>query len=269
MTNKMRAAIIKKDISNITGNKRNLSAIIIVSLVMTVLLPLVFILVIHLSPVDSPDMMDFYRLMGTNLPDLENIDHDSLKSLLIFLILNNIVPLFFLLIPVMASSVMAADSFVGEKEKKTLETLLYCPLPLKDIFRSKVLAAFLLSIAVCFFSFFIMLIAVESLLFILTGKLVMLSINWLIIMFLVSPAAALISISLIVRGSSKAQTSEEAQQTSLFLIMPVILLILGQFMGVMMLNSIVFFAIGALLALIALLLFKGSFGKINYETVLK
>jgi len=269
MTNKKRAAIIKKDITNITGNKRNLVAIIIVSLVMTVFLPLVFILTIHLSPVDSPDMMDFYRLMGIAGIDYENIDYESLKHSLTELIMNNIIPLFFLLIPVMTSSVMAADSFVGEKEKKTLETLLYCPLPLKDIFRGKVLASFLLSMAVCFFSFLIMLVVTELLLFFMTGKLIMPGVNWLVMMFLVSPAAALISISLIVRSSSKAQTSEEAQQTSLFLIMPLLVIMMGQFMGVMMLSSIIFFAIGALLALIAFLLFRGAFGKINYETVLK
>lgn len=41
-----------------------------------------------------------------------------------------------LMIPVMASSVMAASSFVGEKEKHTLETLLYSPLSLKQLFQS-------------------------------------------------------------------------------------------------------------------------------------
>ena len=62
-------------------------------------------------------------------------------------------PLYFLIIPIMAATVMSATSFVGEKEKQTLETLLYCPLSLKQIFRAKVLASFLLSMLVSGISF--------------------------------------------------------------------------------------------------------------------
>ena len=58
------------------------------------------------------------------------------------MILNYILPVFFLIIPVMAASIMSASAFVGEKEKHTLETLLYCPLSVKQIFCAKVMASF-------------------------------------------------------------------------------------------------------------------------------
>jgi len=80
---------------------------------------------------------------------------------------------------------------------------------------------------------------------------------------------ALISINIIVRGSAKSQTSEEAQQSSLFLILPVILLIIGQFTGIMMLGPHIFLILGAATALIAVLLFKGSFGSYSYEKLLR
>lgn len=54
---------------------------------------------------------------------------------------------------VRASSVMAASSFVGEKEKHTLETLLYSPLSLKQLFQSKILAGFLVGMMVSYISF--------------------------------------------------------------------------------------------------------------------
>ena len=69
------------------------------------------------------------------------------------LVLNKIMPAFFLLIPVMASSVMAANSFVGEKEKHTLETLLYSPLSLKQLFQSQMLAGFSVGMLVSYISF--------------------------------------------------------------------------------------------------------------------
>jgi len=164
---------------------------------------------------------------------------------------------------------MASGSFVGEKEKSTLETLLYCPLSLKDIFNAKILASFLLSMAVSVFSFIVMILVTETLLFILTGSIIMPNINWIIILLLVSPAAAVISINLIVRNSAKAQSSEEAQQSSLFLMLPVTLLIVGQFTGIMMISVKLFLLIAAVLAVIAALTFKSSFRKFNYEALLR
>jgi len=258
-------AIIKKDITSVTSNKRMMTALIIVALMMSVVVPVTFLLTIIFIPEDSPDMRDMITLLGSTVITEES----SMQNMLINMILNYVVPLFFLLIPIMASSVMASSSFVGEKEKKTLETLLYSPLPLKDIFNAKIFAAFLLSMAVSVLSFIIMIIIFETLLFILIKTMIMPNINWLIMMLLVSPAMSLISINLIVRGSAKAQTSEEAQQSSLFLILPVTLLITGQFTGIMMLGPHIFLILGAATALIALILFRGSFGNYSYEKLLR
>jgi len=265
MISKTQTAIIKKDIGGITANKRMLTALIIVPLVMAVMLPAIFIFTILFTPADSPDMQQMLQMFDFS----KMKKSDNVQKILLELILNYIMPLFFVMIPIMASSVMAASSFVGEKEKNTLETLLYCPLSLKDIFSAKILASFLLSMAVSVSSFIIMMITVQVLLFIFMGSMVLPNINWLIMMLLVSPAAALIAINLIVRGSAKAQSFEESQQTSVFLILPVILLVMGQFTGIMMISALLFFIIGAALALIAVFMFKGAFGKFNYEALLR
>jgi len=269
MINKMQIAIIKKDIFGITANKRMLTVLITVPLVMTVVLPLIFILMVLLMPVDSPDMLEMMQLLKSSYPQINELSDDTIKNALIDMIMNNVIPVFFILIPVMASSVMASGSFVGEKEKSTLETLLYCPLPLKKIFNAKILASFLLSMAVSVISFIVMMIVTETLFFILTDSIITPNVNWVIILLLVSPAAAMISISLIVRKSAKAQSSEEAQQSSLFLVLPVVLLIVGQFTGLMMISVKLFLLIAAVLALIAALTFKSSFRKFNYETLLR
>jgi ABC-type Na+ efflux pump permease subunit len=41
----------------------------------------------------------------------------------------------------MVSSVLAADSFAGEKERKTLEALLYTPTTDRELFTAKLLEA--------------------------------------------------------------------------------------------------------------------------------
>lgn len=134
------------------------------------------------------------------------------------LILNQIMPSFFLIIPIMASSVMAASSFVGEKEKHTLETLLYSPLSLGQLFQSKILAGFSVGMMISFSSFAAMLLVMELESFFLTGNLLLPAASWLAIMLLIAPAISLVAIAVTVRSSAKAQTIEEAQQRAVFLI---------------------------------------------------
>ena len=68
---------------------------------------------------DDPDIQKMLELLPMSLRS-GNMELD-----LMGMILNYILPVFFLIIPVMAASIMSASAFVGEKEKHTLETLLY------------------------------------------------------------------------------------------------------------------------------------------------
>jgi len=263
MISAMQITIIKRDLRSITSNKRLFSVLLIVPLVLTVVLPLIFILAIHFAPDDMGDLQKMLDL----LPSSGQLD--TMSRTLIALIINSIMPIFFMITPIMASSVMAASSFVGEKEKRTLETLLYCPLSLKQIFTSKVLASFILSMVVSFASFFAMLAVVEVATILTTGSMLLLDISWLVTMLVVSPAVSLLAITLIVSGSAKAQTMEESQQRAVFLILPLLLLIAGQFTGVILVNTWVLLGVGAVFAILALLFMKSSMRKFSYEILLR
>lgn len=262
MINSMEKAIINKDLRNMTANKRMLSVMLIVPLVFTVVLPSIFVFLIALTPIDSPD---FKQLLDI-LP--QSMQEGDLRESLISLLLNNILPIFFLIIPIMASTVMAAGSFVGEKEKRTLETLLYCPLSLKQIFNAKILASFILSMVVSLLSFVIMTLVVEIELVFTKGGMILPNISWLIVMLIIAPAISMIAITIIVRGSAKAQSFEESQQRSVFLILPIILLAAGQFTGILLVGSWLLLGIGIVLGAIALLTLRGAYGKFKYETLL-
>ena len=95
------------------------------------------------------------------------------------------------------------------------------------------------------------------------------SISWIIILLLVSPAIALIAVTLIVRGSAKAQSVEESQQGAIFLIIPVVLLIIGQFTGLLLLSSWILLILGVFCAILAWILLKKSMGRFTYEMLLK
>jgi len=255
-------AIIKKDFCGVANNRRLFSALLIVPLVLTIILPSIFVITIHFVP-DDPDVAKLLSL----LPEAARLE--SLELTLFSMILNYILPVFFLVIPIMAASIMAASAFVGEKERHTLETLLYCPLTLKQIFQAKVWASFLLSMLVSLISFTAMFLVIETELFFLMGRLLIPSVSWLVVMLLLSPAISLIAVTLIIRGSAKAQSVEESQQTAVFLIIPLILLIAGQFTGVLLMNVWILLGLGAACAILAWILLQKSMGRFTYEKLLQ
>lgn len=254
-------AMIYKDFRGVVSNRRLFASLLIVPIVLTVLLPSIFVIAGHFTP-DDPDLQQMLSLLP------ESMQESSLEQLIHRMLLNYILPVFFLMIPIMTASIMAASSFVGEKEKRTLETLLYAPLTLKEIFRAKVLACFLVSMLVSLISFAAMLLVLETELFFLTGSGLFPGISWLVILLLVSPAISLIAITLIVRQSAKAKTVEESQQGTVFLIIPIVLLAIGQFTGVLMLSVWVLLGLGVLCALVAGLLLKRAMGNFTYEKLL-
>ncbi len=261
-TKRAMLSVMKKDLFGITANRRLLVSMILVPLVLTVILPSVFVFLIHLTP-DDPDMQKLLELLPLEAQS------GSLELTVTGIILNDILPVFFLIIPIMAATITAASAFVGEKEKHTLETLLYCPLSVKQIFRSKVLASFLLSMAVSLLSFCCMMMVLEAELLLLMGSLLLPGVNWLLILVLVSPSLSLIAVTLIVRGSAKAKSVEESQQSAVFLILPILLLIVGQFTGLLLLNVWILLAAGAVCALLAWLLLKNCLSGFTCERLLQ
>ena len=245
------SAIIRKDFRGVAANKQLFTSLLVVPLVLTVLLPSIFMLAFTFAPED-PDVQKLLEL----LPPAAR--GESLELTVAGLLLNFILPVFFLIIPIMTASVMAASAFVGEKEKRTLETLLYCPLSVGQIFRAKVMASFCAMLAV-----------VELEAFFLMGSFLTPGVTWLIVLLLVAPALSLIAVTLIVRGSAKARSVMESQQSAAFLILPLVLLVAGQFTGVLLLSPWVLLALGAVCALLAWLLLKKCVGRFTYETLLK
>lgn len=260
--NTKQRALIKKDIRSITSNKQVFSVMLIVPLALTVVLPTIFVLVTLFAPDTASD----YEKLLAMLPMAEQVGDP--ENRILGLILNKVMPVFFMIIPVMASSVMAASSFVGEKEKHTLETLLYSPLSLNQLFQAKIIACFFVGMMVSVISFAAMILVVELEVILLLGTPILPDLCWLIVMLLVAPAISLIAINITVRGSAKSQTMEEAQQRAVFLIFPIIALVVGQFTGVIMINAWILLGVGIVVAFLAAWLMKGAVGKFTYEKLL-
>lgn len=261
--NARQLAVTKKDIRGVTLNKQVFAVLLVVPLALTIVLPSIFVLVTAFAP-DAAS--DFQKIL-----DMLPADNGarSQQQRIFGLILNNIMPVFFLMIPIMASSVMAASSFVGEKEKHTLETLLYSPLSLKQMFQAKILAGFSVGMMVSYISFAAMMLVLELEVFLLTGEALLPSSSWLAIMLLIAPAISLIAIAVTVRSSAKAQTIEEAQQRAVFLVFPILALLIGQFTGILLISAGLLWGVGAVLAALDVLLMRGAAGSFTYEKLLR
>lgn len=260
----MQSAILKKDIKTMTTNKRLFPVLLIVPIVFTVVLPTIFVLILSLTPVDTPNFKEILAI----LPGADT-SGDIRYNTIIFIV-NTMIPIFFIIIPIMASSVMAASSFVGEKEKKTLETLLYCPLPLQKIFSAKIFASLFLSMLTSLASFILMIITLQiELMLLLHHNLSFDILNWIIMLFIMAPSFSLLAITLIVNGSAKAQTIEESQQRAVFLILPIFLLLIGQATGILMINALILLIVSAIVLILTWMLMKRATHKFTYELLLK
>jgi len=256
-------AIIGKDIRSIVSNKSLLTGLIVVPLMFALVFPLMFTLILYFAPDQLDDIEPLLEILPASM-----ISDDMAKTTFLFLF-NAVMPMFFMLIPVLSSTIMAASSFVGEKEKSTLETLLYCPLSLRQIYQAKVWASFFFSTGITILSFLVMLIVMELGALLILESLILPGLSWLFTMLVVSPAVSLLSITFIVMISTKAKSMEDAQQRSVFLIIPILALIIGQFLGVMIVSAWYLLAIGVIFAVIAFIMMKKSTKNLSYEKLLK
>jgi len=177
---------------------------------------------------------------------LEQVPAGSLKDLLssfgsapqqaAFFIANYLLAPFFLLIPLMGASTVSADSFAGEKERGTLESLLFSPVSVTGLFLGKVLAAFLPAMTLALVTFMLAVIAVNAVAWPWMHRLFFPTLNWLPLLLLVIPLISIGAIFVNVFTSARANTFQAAYQLGGLVVLPIIGLLVGQLSGVLLLD---------------------------------
>lgn len=255
-------ALIRKDLVEIWNQKLVRGSLFVLPILMAVGIPLLFLLVSAFAPPDQlSDVEQFKNLLGTMLPDV------GARGQMFYIFTNFICPMLFVMVPLMSASVAASCAFVGEKERGTMETLLLSPLSVRKLFQVKVAGCALLSGAITLVSFvlFFIITVVGD---ILTGAPFFFNLNWLILVFLLSPALAILGITFLVMVSGKAKTTMEAMQVSGYIVFPVLLLFIGQITGLFLLSWWMLLMITAVIAAIDLILFNRGFSKFVAEKLL-
>ncbi|MBN1311773.1 MAG: ABC transporter permease [Anaerolineae bacterium] len=252
-------AIIRKDIKVVLRSKAVLLPIILVPLFIQVILPAALGLGVNLIPQSSSEMEDLAQMMSAMPPGLqEQLGSLDEKQLFLTLMLVYVFAPFFLIVPLMVSSVIAADSFAGEKERKTLEALLHSAITNQELLAGKLLAAWLPAIAVSLASFLLYGVIANAVGWPILGQIFFPTTMWFVLVLWVAPAVSGLGLGVTVLISSRVKTFQEAYQLGGIIVVPIVALVIGQAAGVLYLSSGFTFALGLIAWLIdAALLWLG------------
>ncbi|MBN1837459.1 MAG: ABC transporter permease subunit [Spirochaetales bacterium] len=245
-------AIMRKDLRSVTAEKMVLVPMIVVPLVLCVIVPgAITIAAVSLDEVLMTGVQYVEKLIPL-YPVPEELA--ALTDQVLFIILNYTFLPYFMLVPIMASSVIAANSIVGEKERKTLETLLYTPVTNREFLTAKLLASFVPAVLVSWIAFGGYFLTLNLIYGLVRGTLIVRSWIWLPAILLLSPGVSALGLSVTLLVSLKAKTYNEAQQTAGIIVLPFILLIVVQVAGLVTFRPALVVALAAILMALAYLI---------------
>lgn len=253
-------ALVRKDLRSVTASVQLWLPMLIVPLIIGIIMPSALLWAASRMELRSLGNISFLLesldalTHGGQIPQLASMPKDN-HRIVYYLAMYMFAPLF-LIIPVMASSILTANSFAGEKERKTLEGLLFTPISMNTLFKGKVLAALIPSILLSWVTFLIYGIIANILMYPMFGTLMFPNLNWIILVVWVVPACSLMVILLNVLISAKVRGFQEAYQLGGLIVLPLIALVAGQASGMLLIGPWMLVMIGAVLLLISVVLLR-------------
>jgi ABC-2 type transport system permease protein len=246
------AVIFHKDIDEFRSNLLITIPLFILPVVMAVVLP-----VVTIYPISNMDMsnysIDTERLENTSIHSPIPIESLSPKGLLVVLVLNAFVP-FFMIIPAVIPSVIAAHSFVGEKNHRTLEALLATPITESELLIGKALSAFIPSILASYLAFAMFCICTDILTYPVFGAYVLPDLFWLSLVGILTPLIATLSIVSNILISTKVSDVRAAQQLGSLVIVPVIVVFVLSGVRIVYIDAFMLYIFAIIIALLDFLI---------------
>ncbi|MBI5932789.1 MAG: ABC transporter permease subunit [Chloroflexi bacterium] len=264
-------AIAQKDLKEVRQNKAAWGPAIIVPLIFAILMPILFTVLPQVIPVEDVEreLGDMDVMLEAMPPALLALfDGLGLEQMFVLYMAGFMLAPLFLIMPLMFSTVVGSDSFVGERERKTMEALLYAPISDLELFLGKVLAAVIPAIGLSWITYLVYIIVVNVASYPLFGRIWFPLAPWWPMMFWLTPALAVLGISATVLISSRVKTFMEAYQMSASLVVLVLALVVGQVTGVLFLGVGTVLLIGSLVWLVDALLIYLSVSRFNRTSLI-
>lgn len=246
-------ALLRKDWAEILRNAQALFPIILVPLIFVIVLPSAVILLAG-NPALGASVNGMDQFLD-NLPASMFPPDYSEEQILVYAMIVYFFAPFFLIIPVMVASIIASSSFVGEKERRTLEGLLYTPLSNRELVLGKVLASFIPAVVLSWVAFVVYTVLVNALGSRLLGGLFFPTWTWGVMMAALVPLVAFLAICLIVAVSQRSKTMQGAQGVVMLLVLPIIALVVSQAVGLLLVDVGIVLVASAILLVVDVVVF--------------
>lgn len=246
MNRRAMSAVIRKDLKVVVQSKAVLIPLIVVPVLMLVLLPALVALVPLLdAQASAAEMQDLQAFLSNMPPSLQAaIEGFNASQQLVYLALVYLFAPMYLIVPLMVASVIAADSFAGEKERKTLEALLYTPTTDFELVAAKLIAAWVPAIVVAWGGFILYGIVANVAGWGTMGQIFFPNAMWVILALWVAPAIAGLGLSATVLVSVRVSGFQEAYQLGAVVVLPLVILMISQATGVIYLSLGFVFLLG-------------------------
>jgi len=257
--------VAKKDWKEIFSSRLSLASLVL-PYAIPVLIPLLLMaLFVFVGPelADmTPEEVDHLKAI---LPGTEGLTEEQLS---IYLVGALIAPVLFLIAPLMSSSMIAADSFAGEKERKTIEPLLAAPVSEAELFLGKVLVSFLPTTILLYVSFGLCCVLINALTANIMGYIWFPPPNALLSVCLIGPLYTFLGMCLVIMGSARASTVRDASNYAGVLILPLLAVLLAQLAGLVAVSTTYILVAAGTLALIDALTFRLAYRTFNREDII-
>ena len=220
--------IARKDLREALAGRATLASLVLTSVMMvavSVIVPASMALGPDPSSYMTEEELEAFRAM---FPEARWMDE---RQMVAYSVSSVVIPFIFMVSSLAATSILTADSFAGEKERKTIEALLAAPVSDSELFMGKVLASFLPALASLYASFGLACLLVNLLTAGLFGYAWFPPLRTALIMCLLTPAYMFLGMCLVVLGSARASTVKDASNYAAILLLPLLAFFLGQVFG--------------------------------------
>lgn len=253
--------IISKEWAEVFKNRIVLFTVAFLPIIFTAL-PIITLLAMGSFAADMPasNTGEMEAFVGDLCQGLDDMACTELYML-------NLYTLLFMMLPVIIPVTIAAYSIVGEKTSRSLEPLLATPITTTELLLGKMIAACIPAVAVTWAAF---LVYAVFMWFMVSEEVFKLAMGpmWLLAIFVVAPLMSLMAVSAAVLISSRVTDPRAAEQLSAFVILPVILLIIGQSMGLILVDARMILLLGLLVLVLDVILVTMSIKLFQRETIL-
>ncbi len=238
-------AIVRKDLRTIVRNRGVRIPLIVTPVILLVILPVVLVtggeFLAAASEIPDGSAAPFEELSdraathggeGRDGAPLSPQGRWSTFVLEVFL-----APLY-LLIPLIVATVIAADSFAGERERGTLEALLHTPATDRELLAAKFLASWFPAVVVSTTGFVVYASLANWLLWSELGRIFFPTTTWLLLAFYVAPALAALGLAIMVIASGRVNSLQAAHQIGSLVVLPIVVLLIVQITGVFLFEPV-------------------------------